>query len=198
MFCPNCGQSLDGSPAFCPNCGTPLNRQKPQQEPDYASAAPQDNYGASQNGYASQGGYGTQGNFGSQGSYGAQNYSYSPAPRAPIVNRSIAVCIILSLVTCGIYGIYWLVCLVNDLNTASGDTNATSGGMVFLLTLVTCGIYGLYWLYKAGTQVTVIQQRYSGRSDSSSGILYLILGILGFSIISYALIQSELNKVAAA
>lgn len=197
MFCPNCGQSLDGSPAFCPNCGTPLNRQQPQQEPDYT--APQDDYSAPQNSYAPQGGYGAQGNYGNQGDYGAQNYNtYAPAPRAPIVNRSIAVCIILSLVTCGIYGIYWLVCMVNDLNTATGDAGATSGGMVVLLTLVTCGIYGLYWLYKAGTQVTVIQQRYSGRSDSSNGILYLILGIFGLSIVSYALIQSELNKVAAA
>ena len=29
------------------------------------------------------------------------------------------------------------------------------------------------------------------------GILYLLLGIFGFGIISYALMQSELNKYAA-
>lgn len=60
-----------------------------------------------------------------------------------IQKRNIAVCIILSIVTCGIYGIYWFICLNNDTNTAS-NTFGTSGGVAFLLTLVTCGIYGIY------------------------------------------------------
>ena len=47
-----------------------------------------------------------------------------------IERRNIAVCIVLTLVTCGIYGIYWIVCLTNDVNTVSGDVNGTSGGMV--------------------------------------------------------------------
>ena len=34
-----------------------------------------------------------------------------------IERRNIAVCIVLTLVTCGIYGIYWIVCLTNDVNT---------------------------------------------------------------------------------
>lgn len=54
-------------------------------------------------------------------------------------------CIILSLITCGIYGIYWEYCIVQDSNTASNEPYATSGGMVILLSIVTCGIYGLYW-----------------------------------------------------
>ena len=54
-----------------------------------------------------------------------------------IERRNIAVCIVLTLVTCGIYGIYWIVCLTNDVNTVSGDVNGTSGGMVVLLTIVT-------------------------------------------------------------
>ena len=49
-----------------------------------------------------------------------------------IERRNIAVCIVLTLVTCGIYGIYWIVCLTNDVNTVSGDVNGTSGGMVTL------------------------------------------------------------------
>ena len=81
-----------------------------------------------------------------------------------IERRNIAVCIVLTLVTCGIYGIYWIVCLTNDVNTVSGDVNGTSGGMVVLLTIVTCGIYGIYWAYKQGekldfTKNPVKQQR---------------------------------------
>ena len=41
--------------------------------------------------------------------------------------------------------------------------------------------------------------QYNGEApDTSSSVLYLLLGIFGLSIVSYALIQSELNKVAAA
>ena len=108
---------------------------------------------------------------------------------------NIAVCIVLTLVTCGIYGIYWIVCLTNDVNTVSGDVNGTSGGMVVLLTIVTCGIYGIYWAYKQGEKLDFTKNN-RGIPSSNSGVLYLILQIFGFGIIAYALMQNELNKLA--
>lgn len=112
-----------------------------------------------------------------------------------IERRNIAVCIVLTLVTCGIYGIYWIVCLTNDVNTVSGDVNGTSGGMVVLLTIVTCGIYGIYWAYKQGEKLDFTKNN-RGIPSSNSGVLYLILQIFGFRIIAYALMQNELNKLA--
>ena len=112
-----------------------------------------------------------------------------------IERRNIAVCIVLTLVTCGIYGIYWIVCLTNDVNTVSGDVNGTSGGMVVLLTIVTCGIYGIYWAYKQGEKLDFTKNN-RGMPSSNSGVLYLILQIFGFGIIAYALMQNELNKLA--
>ena len=129
--------------------------------------------------------------------YGGPQGANFGGGRVPIQNRNIAVCIILSIVTCGIYGIYWFICMVNDLNLASDNPADTSGGVVFLLTLVTCGIYGLYWFYKAGEKVSIVKAKSTGYTDSSSGILYLILALFGLQIINYCLIQSELNKVAA-
>lgn len=38
--------------------------------------------------------------------------------------RNIAVAILLSFLTCGLYAIYWEICLVNDLKKASGDEKA--------------------------------------------------------------------------
>ena len=112
-----------------------------------------------------------------------------------IERRNIAVCIVLTLVTCGIYGIYWIVCLTNDVNTVSGDVNGTSGGMVVLLTIVTCGIYGIYWAYKQGEKLDFTKNN-RGIPSSNSGVLYLILQIFGFGVIAYALMQNELNKLA--
>lgn len=112
-----------------------------------------------------------------------------------IKERNIAVCILLSIVTCGIYGIYWFICLSDDANTATGEPG-TSGGMAFLFSLITCGIYGLYWMYKQGEKLDNAKAR-RGMSGGSSGILYLILAVLGLGIISYALMQNELNKLAS-
>ena len=111
-----------------------------------------------------------------------------------IQRRNIALAIIFTIITCGIYGIYWFVCLTNDCNTVSNDPNGTSGGVAFLLSIVTCGIYGLYWAYKCGEKLDNAKLQ-RGIPASNGGVLYLILYIFG-GIIAYALIQNELNKFA--
>ena len=111
-----------------------------------------------------------------------------------IQQRNIAVCIILSIVTCGIYGLYWLVCLTNDTNTADG-TEGTSGGMVLLLTIVTCNIYSLYWGYKQGEKIDMAKQK-KGMPSSNSTVLYLLL-CLFVPVVAWALMQNELNNLAA-
>lgn len=82
-----------------------------------------------------------------------------------------------------------MIKLNDEVNSLSGETQATSGGMVFLFSIITCGIYGLYWLYKMGERCDRIK-----RTQGSSGVLYLILGIFGFGFISYCLIQDTINK----
>ena len=64
-----------------------------------------------------------------------------------IQKRNIAMYIILSIVTCGIFGIYWFICLTDDSKLAANDNESASGPVAFLLTIVTCG-------YTAGTGLT--------------------------------------------
>lgn len=110
--------------------------------------------------------------------------------------RSVAVAIILTIVTCGIYGIYWLIMLNDETNYVSGhQQDGTSGGIVFLLTLVTCGIYGFYWCYKQGEKLNEARVQRGVMADTSLSIIYLVLSIFGLSIIAYALMQNELNKM---
>ena len=110
-----------------------------------------------------------------------------------IKNRSIPVCVILSIVTLGIYGIYWFVKLTNDSNALAPNNTTTSGVKAFLLTIVTLGIYNIYWNYKLGCKVDEMKG-----SDSNSGVLYLVLGLFGLGIINSCLAQSEINKHANA
>lgn len=112
-----------------------------------------------------------------------------------IVKRNVALAIVLTIVTCGIYGIYWYICLADDVNRAMETPEGTSGGMVFLFTLITCGIYGLYWAYKTGEKLDDLRVK-RGLSAGNKAILYLILNFIGLSVVTYALIQSDLNDFA--
>lgn len=107
-------------------------------------------------------------------------------------NRNIALAIVFSIITCGIYGIYWFVVLTNDMNSLStSDGFETSGGMALLFTIITCGIYGFYWSYKMGAKLNEIHGK-----DESNQILFLILQLFGLSIVNMCILQSEVNSHA--
>ena len=108
-----------------------------------------------------------------------------------ITKRGIATAIVFSLLTCGIYSIYWFIKLTDEVNFITNNKNDTSGGTAFLLTLLTCGIYGIYWAYKMGEKLDYFE----GKS-ASRGVVYLLLQLFGFGIITYALIQDTINKTA--
>ncbi len=106
-------------------------------------------------------------------------------------NRNVALCVVLSILTCGIYGLYWLY----ELNEAACVSNPnewnTNGGLVILLSIVTCGIYGIYWNYKMGKALSVLP----GASDNST--LYLVLSVLGLPIVNYCIMQSDINRATS-
>lgn len=113
------------------------------------------------------------------------------------MNRSIVTCILLSVVTCGIYGIYWFVKITDEMNALAEVENPTSGGVAFLLTLITCGIYGWYWVYKMGENVETLKAR-KGEPAGSSLIIFIVLAIFGLQIVNYCLIQDSINKNVSA
>ena len=218
--CANCGASCEDTARFCTNCGTPLplmegnpeaaqvgsegqqqntNQQDPNGYGWQQNAGRQDPYGSWQQNAGQQNayGYGWQQNAGQQNTYGAyppygdyRNNGGTPYPVFGIRRRSIALAIIFTIITFGIYGIYWMIRINDEVNQLANEPEATSGGLVFLFSLITLGIYSFYWLYKMGERCDAIRGEWNG----SRPILYLVLGLVGFSIISYALIQDVINK----
>ena len=178
-YCPNCGAQCPDGTTFCSNCGASL-QGGPQPDTNNTQ---NNSWNAGQNripGIIIHAALDCNQNTNGAG------YNY---PNPGITPRSIPVCVILSIITCGIYGIYWMIKLNDEINLLAGEPGATSGGMVFLFSIITCGIYGLYWQYKMGEKCDRIK-----RTSGSSGILYLILAIVGFGIISYCLMQDTINK----
>src|SRR6056297_4236108 len=103
--------------------------------------------------------------------------------RRVLMNRNVGLCIVFSVLTCGIYGIYWFYKLTEEISDLSGD-HSISPGLAILFTLITCGIYGIYWCFKMGKLISDAEkQRNMAGSDDS--VLYLILAIFGLHIVVY-------------
>lgn len=196
MFCSECGAEIHAGDKFCQNCGSPVkaSEQTQRQENNYYNDNHQtDN--SHQTEYGSYNGY-QSGNGGYNNSYQTGNGgSGTEMPKAPVQNRSIALYLILSIITCGIFAIYWMVVVVDDLKTVTEEPQEMSGGLVFLLALVTCNIYGIYWMYKAGSRTENLRARL-GRPKGDRPVIYLLLSLFGLNLVNFALIQNDLNNFA--
>lgn len=115
------------------------------------------------------------------------SYDYPKLPE-----RNIVACVILSILTCGLYGIYWYICMTDEANAVSREDD-TSGGLAFLFTLLTCGLYGIYWSYRMGQKMGSAGEIYN-KPIKDNGILYLILFCIGLNIVNCILIQNDLNR----
>ncbi len=104
--------------------------------------------------------------------------------------RNVVISLILSIVTCGFYAIYWHIMLTDEINAITEDKHATSGLMTLIFCIITCGFYALYWAYKMGEKVDLLK----GNRGGSTGIMYLIIMLLGLGLLDYLLIQDTINK----
>lgn len=187
-FCFKCGKELDDSAVFCSGCGA--NQQL------NTTSTTDDNVNTNTNNdtTATPKQQPTQTTSNEQTTYTTNTQSNTNGyTRSLVKNRSIALSIILSIITCGIYGLFWYAFMVDDANKVSGEYDSTSGGLTILYSLLTCGLYKIYWSYKVGKQLYNAGSNY-GKDISDNSILYLILSLFGLSIISDALIQNDLNS----
>lgn len=113
-----------------------------------------------------------------------------------VKEKNLAVAIILSFVTCGIYQLIWWNDITNDVDTVAENPNKRNGGLVILLSIVTCGLYSIYWWYQNGQLMESANQK-SNIATTSNAILFLILSLVGFGWLNCVLVQSDLNKYAA-
>lgn len=113
-----------------------------------------------------------------------------------IVERNVWVCLLLSLVTGGLYSLYWFVKMTDETNEVAG-MEGMSGLMSLLLVIVTCGLYFFVWAYHMGDRLDTARSQ-NGANTGNFPLIFLVLTFLGLSIINYCIIQSELNKYVPA
>lgn len=108
--------------------------------------------------------------------------------------RNIALSVILSFITCGIYYLYWIAKINDETNELANPDKQTSGVVVILLTIITCSIYGIYWAYKMGQLQDVALEKRSMPTNNRA-FVYLILYLLQFGFIGAILMQSTINSM---
>lgn len=107
--------------------------------------------------------------------------------------KNIAEGIILTLITCGIYNIFWNWHQMETCNDLVGRKEFNPGA-VFLLSLVTCGLYFIYYQYCMGGVIVEIQRKRAVQAFENLPVLSLLLSLFGLSIIVDSIHQHELNK----
>ena len=120
-------------------------------------------------------------------------------------DRNFVLYVVLTIITCGIYGLVFLYSMIQDVNTVcDGDGEHTRGLLgLILLSLVTCGIYSFYWYYCLGNRLANNASRYgmSFQENGTTVLLWLVIGSLlcglGTWVATYIIIKN-CNQLCAA
>ncbi len=108
-----------------------------------------------------------------------------------IRKRNIVVCILLCIITLGLYSVYWYYILVKNTRAIKNDESSCAGEM---LCLVFVPFYSIYWWYTRGK---LVKNEFDNRGFFSSGneIAYLILEICRLGVVAMAIMQSDFNSL---
>ena len=116
------------------------------------------------------------------------------APRVPMGpvgdRRDILLSVILMFVTCGIYGIYQLYKIGDELNQHAGA--GLNPGLDILLTFLTCGLWAIYVHYRYASALKELTER-EGVPVVDLVVPAVVLTVFGFAWVSMILMQNELN-----
>jgi hypothetical protein len=107
----------------------------------------------------------------------------------------IATGIILSLITCGIYNIYWNYRQFEAMNELLGREEFKFVPWL-LLSIVTCGLYHIYTEYRMGAELYDWLKASGRDANPNLPVMGLVLSCLGLTIIADAIYQHEFNKLA--
>ncbi|MCX7714293.1 MAG: DUF4234 domain-containing protein [Clostridia bacterium] len=106
--------------------------------------------------------------------------------------RSPAMVIFLSIITCGIYSLYWIYKLGTELQLYLNDYSINPSMNVVLSIL--CPPFWIYVLYRYCQNITEAQRR-AGIMPEDNSVAVLLLCIFGLGIVAVAIMQSSINRV---
>ena len=107
-----------------------------------------------------------------------------------IKKRNIVTCILLSLITCGIYAIYWVIVMTNE---AVKVKDPSDSGILEIILMLFLPFLGFFLAEKKLAEGCAAK----GIAHEDRSIIYLILGLVGLGIVNFCMMQNDLNNLAA-
>lgn len=106
----------------------------------------------------------------------------------------------LSILTFGIYSLYWTYKLHTETNEITGFRHEPPAGRVILFGIITLGLYLIYWSWRQGVKFRNEAERRGSSEAKDCPSLYAILQALTYFVgitwpITLALMQDRLNQI---
>ena len=140
----------------------------------------------------------TRGNisFSTEGSDNMGNRDDSPftsanSVQAPEGYRNVALVIIFGVITFGIYLFYWVYKVSEQINRELMTGKSPAAQMLLFMFVP---FYSWYWIYTMSQNIREFSYRKGYDQDSVLPAINLVISIIGFSIVSIAVMQDMLNK----
>ncbi|MPM80774.1 hypothetical protein SDC9_127824 [bioreactor metagenome] len=108
------------------------------------------------------------------------------------VVRNPILVVVLSVVTCGIYALYWMYCVRQETKEYLEDPSVSPG--LELLLVIICFPFLYVWYYKMGRDLVKMQEK-AGLPANDQSILYLILAFFALPVVGNYIIQDNLNEI---
>lgn len=190
-FCSKCNKDYDESTMFCPDCGSKLesNDQKfiDLDESTTSSEVPMTSNvpetaplptTVSQNNQP-------------------QTIADSPTTdyKPPMEKFGFFSMILLSCITLGIYGIYWLNKFQKAVNSFVGKNVAATGWKLVIYLIITLGIYGIYQYYEDIVALNEAKDQRNMPGKRRSVAICVILMLFGLAIIPWYWMVSDANDI---
>lgn len=108
-----------------------------------------------------------------------------------IIKKNILTSIVISILTMGLYAIYWEYLTVKNIRAMKKDD-------AYLIEEYLCVMfvpfYSIYWWYTRGRYATA-ELTARGYAVTGNETVYLVLAIFGLNIVSLAILQKNLNAL---
>ena len=108
--------------------------------------------------------------------------------------RNIPILILLSIITCGIYYIYWIYKTTDEIKNFM-EMEDINPSLELILSIITCGVYTFYWYYKFGKILYLEMTKKAGMDSKEDSTTLLVILNLFMYIIPAAIFQDKLNSI---
>ncbi len=178
--CPYCAEEIPAESKVCKFCGSAVVKKCPYCAEEIVALARKCRY--CQSDLAGPAGEGKPGRAAAR----------LRADRPVGEERGVAVTVLLTILTCGIWGLVVQYKIGDELNRHQGRSQINPA-LDLLLLFLTCGFWGIWMMYKYPRvlqEITAEEQV----PEVDLTVPCILLSFFGLHIVALAILQSELNK----